>query len=167
MTSLVAAVLGRRFATSLRGLVAVSKMQFRKALGSRFRHMPYQPWLRYSRNILPQTTCVIPTFSAAGEPGKLLLFSEQSRDQDSSSGGSGGGERKSSPFKLMDYKQLRWPSPIKVLRNYFFATLIRISFDREFSMDSFLFGAQQVIWRLKDAGLVLDKHISAADTFSL
>ena len=140
MTSLVAAFLGRRFERSLSGLVAVSKLQLQQALGSRFRCLPCQSWLRPSPSVLPHTTS-----TSAGGSEKLMLFSEQSRDQDSSSGSSGGGERKSGPLKLMNYKKLRWPHPIKVLRNYFLATLIRISFDQEFSMNSFLTGAQQVI----------------------
>ena len=145
MTSLVAAALGRRLRVKLRGLVAVSKMQLQLALGSRFRCLP---WLRPSHNALPQTTSVMTTLESAGGPEKLMLFSEQSGDQDSTSGSSGSGERKSGPLKLMDYKKLRWPNPFKVFRNYIFAALIQISFDKEFSMNSFLAGAGQVIWPL-------------------
>ena len=142
MTSLVAAVLGRRFETSLRGLVALSKIQLQQSLRSRCH---YLPWLRPSRNVLPRTKPFTPTFSSAEVSEKLMLFSEQSHDHDSSSGSSGGGQQKSGPLKLMDYKKLRWPNPINVLRNYIFAALIRISFDQEFSMSSFLAGAEQVI----------------------
>ena len=142
MTSLVAAVLGRRFETSLRGLVALSKIQLQQSLRSRCHYLPL---LRPSRNVLPRTKPFTPTFSSAEVSEKLMLFSEQSHDHDSSSGSSGGGQQKSGPLKLMDYKKLRWPNPINVLRNYIFAALIRISFDQEFSMSSFLAGAEQVI----------------------
>jgi len=136
MTSLVGALLGRRFETSLRGLVALSKIQLQQTLESGSRRL-----LRFGRNVLPQTTSIIPPLASAGESEKLMLFSERFPDQDS---GSGGGERKDQPLKLMDYNKLRWPSPVKSLRNYFFTALIQISFDKEFSMKNFLHGAEQV-----------------------
>ena len=148
MTSLVSAVLGRRFETTVRGLMALSKLQLQQALKSRF---PCLPWLRTKpiHDVLTQSSSVVPTFtftSAGGSSDKLLLFNEQSRDHYGSSGSSGGGdERKSSSFKLMDYKKLRWPSPINAIRNYIFSALIQISFDQEFSMSSFLAGAEQVM----------------------
>ena len=148
MPSLVAAVLGRRFETHFRWLVVVSQMQLQEARRMRFSWLPRQTWLRCSRNILPQNVPMIATSTSAGGSEKVMLFSENSPDEGSSSGGSGGAERPPRQLRLMDYKKLRWPSPINTLKNYLFAALIQISFDKEFSMNSFLAGAEQVIWLL-------------------
>lgn len=148
MPSLVAAVLGRRFETSLHWLMMLSKIQLQQSLRfnvSRFRWLPYQPWLRSSG----RHTSMLPTAASVGRSQKLLLFTGDSPDNDTASGSSGGGKRPLGPLKLMDYKQLRWPSPLKVLKNYIFAALIQISFDQEFSMSSFLAGAEQVMRLLR------------------
>jgi len=149
-SSIVGAVLGRRLDASVRVLVAVSKLQLQQAIRSRLcRRLP---WLMAGRrNVLPQSSSVVPTFalSSARSSDNLLLFSEQSGDQDDRHrGSSGGGERRSSSIMLMDYRKLRWPNPINVFRNYIFTALIRISFDQEFTMSSFLAGAEQVVWLL-------------------
>jgi len=147
-SSLVGTVLGRRLNASLRVLVAVSKMQLRQAFRSRLCRLP---WLLTGRNGLPRSSSVMPTFalSSTRSSENLMLFSsEQSGDEDNKHGGSsgGGGERKFPSIKLMDYKKkLRWPNPINTLRNYIFSALIKISFDQEFSIHSFLAGAGQVI----------------------
>jgi len=146
MASLVAAVLGRRFETSVRWLAIVSKMQLQQARKLRFSWLPYQPWLRSTVNILPQNAPMMATSACAVKSEELMLFSEKSPDEGSRSGGSGGAERPPRPLRLMDYKKLRWPNPIKLLKNYLFAALIQISFDKEFSMNGFLAGAEQVIW---------------------
>ena len=88
----------------------------------------------------------IATSLSAGGPEKLMLFSEESPDKGSGGGGTGGAERPPRPLKLMDCRKLRWPNPVNVLKNYLFTTLIQISYDKEFSMNSFLAGAEQVVW---------------------
>lgn len=150
MPSLVAAVLGRQFESHLRWLVVVSKMHMQQARRIRFSWLPCQPWLRCSRDILPRNVPMIATSTSAGGSEKLMLFSENSPDDGSSSGGSGGAERPPRPLRLMDYKKLRWPNPINSLKNYLFAALIQISFDKEFSMNSFLAGAEQAIAVVSD-----------------
>lgn len=144
MTSVIAAVLRCRNELSLRRLVTASKMQL-QLLRLKICYLPFRP----SGTILPQITSALPAFPPAGGRERLTLFSEQSRDDASSGGSSGGGDDpKARPLKLMDYEKLRWPHPINTLRNYIFSTLIQISFDQDFSMKSFLAGAQQVIWLL-------------------
>jgi len=85
--------------------------------------------------------------SAAGGRENVMLFSEETPDEGRGSGGSEGTEQPPPPrpLKLMNYKKLRFPNPVNVCKNYLFAALIRISFDQEFSMKSFLAGAEQVI----------------------
>jgi len=146
MTSLVAAVIRRQFEMSLRRLVAMSKVHLQQTLMSTFRFLPCHSWLPPRCHVFPQAASDVPKFASVGLSEKLLLFSEQSHgDDSSSSGGSGDNKRKYGPVRLMDYKKLRWPNPINTVRNYIFSTLIKISFDREFSMHGFLDGAAQVI----------------------
>jgi len=147
MASLLAAVVGRRFETSVRWLVVLSKMQLQQARSLRFSWIPCQPWLRSSRDIVPRHTPLIASSASAAVSENLMLFNERPPDEDSSrQGGSNGAERPRRPLRLMDYKQLRFPSPIKSLKNYLFTALIQTSFDREFSMNSFLAGAEQVVF---------------------
>ena len=147
--SLFSAVLGRRLEKNLRGLMVVSKFQLLHCLRMRFRWLPWQTLLRSDRKIVPRSSLIMPAFTSAGRSPKLLLFGGPSSDDDDGKGGDGsggGGDRKFSAIHLMDYGKLRWPHPIKSLRNYIFAALIRMSFDQEFSLGSFLAGAEQVIW---------------------
>ena len=56
------------------------------------------------------------------------------------------------PLRLMEFRELMWPHPLKSLRNLFFTLVIRGYFDPSFSRETFLDGAQQVFIFLEYPG---------------
>lgn len=72
------------------------------------------------------------------------LSSCQNRRQLSSGGQNDGDNGNGKRIKLMDFKEIIWPHPLKSLRNLFFSFLIRGYFDKHYSPEIFLLGAEQV-----------------------
>ena len=77
-----------------------------------------------------------------------LFSSDESKESDSvgdnvPSKQPGASEKR--PLKLMNFRELIWPHPIKSLRNYIFSLLISSYFDQTFAIETFMNGAEQVI----------------------
>lgn len=79
-------------------------------------------------------------------PDKVQKFSTSAAQRQEGEGPGPGDSSKGpkKPLKLMDFKELIWPHPLKTLRNLWFSILIRGYFDSTYSPENFLKGAQQV-----------------------
>jgi hypothetical protein len=121
-----------RLTFDLRGLFLLSKIIFNRALVRSRSHVRLPDWIQNWR-----------VLSYDGKPDQPIRHDGDRQLRSSGGGGDDGSRRR--PLKLMDYQELMWPHPIKSIRNYVFAALIRGYYDSQFSMSSFLKGAEQAV----------------------
>jgi len=67
------------------------------------------------------------------------------RNYSDGDGGQDPSKNNKKPLKLMDFKEIIWPHPLKSLRNFWFSLLIRGYYDNSYNPETFLKGAEQAI----------------------